>query len=88
MIPLYIKNSLVLYVKTRRPTGGFLRSVLENNLSEAIIKADASSLANIKEIVLYILTDMPTPCWGSDKKVEEWLACTDQKEIKKYETFK
>lgn len=88
MIPTHIKNSLDLYVKTRRPTGGFLRAVLEDNLSETIIRADDASLAYIKEIVLYVLNNMPSPCWGSHEKVVEWLACTDQTEIERYKTYK
>lgn len=80
MIPENIKQSLDKYAKDKRPTGGFLRSVLENNLSDAVCKADMFNLSILKNIVLYVNNDMPSPCWGSPKKVKEWLASRTESE--------
>jgi hypothetical protein len=30
-------------------------------------------LAAIRQIVLYVYNALPSPCWGSQEKVEAWL---------------
>ena len=50
-IPPLIKAGIDHYVRQRIPPGGFLRAVLENNLSEAFARADATSTANMKDIL-------------------------------------
>jgi len=74
LIPERILESLKAYAETRRPTGGFLQAVLENNLSEAFGRADIENRKCIFEIVNYVYNELPAPCWGSPKKVKEWLA--------------
>ena len=72
-IPEHIKESLDAYASERRPTGGFLRAVLENNLSESLGRADEENRRCIFQIVSYIYNELPAPCWGSKEKVEDWL---------------
>ena len=66
-------ESLTAYRMSGRPTGGFLRAVLCNDLMDAIGRADASSLDNLQAICRYVYHDMPMDCWGSSKKVERWV---------------
>jgi hypothetical protein len=74
MVQEHIKESLDRYAKDHVETGGFLRSVLENNLSESVARADDLSKINIVAIVTYVYNELPAPCWGSPEKVEAWLS--------------
>lgn len=73
-IPERILESLNAYAKEGRPTGGFLRAVLENNLSEAFGRADEENRKCLFEIVSYVYNELPIPCWGSPEKVKAWLS--------------
>lgn len=69
-----IKSSLNRYAKERVLTGDFLRAVLENNLCEAICRADSDNRKDILEIVQYVYNELPGNCWGSKEIVEKWLS--------------
>lgn len=69
--PLY--EGLDLYAKHGIETGSFLRAVLENDLAEAVIRADAQSLLCLPHLVTYIALEMPPTCHGSAERVQAWL---------------
>jgi hypothetical protein len=73
MVPENIKETLARYVENRCPTGGFLRAVLSNDLTEACSRADTQNQKCIFDIVNYIYNNLPSVCWGSPKKVDKWL---------------
>lgn len=56
------------------PTGDFLRAVLENNLSEAILRADDVNLRALPHIVAYVHEHLPAVAWGSKAAVDRWLS--------------
>lgn len=56
------------------PPGHFLRAVLENDLFEAVGRADEGSAGAIPAICRYIYNNMPANCWGSKVAVDAWLA--------------
>lgn len=62
-------ESLDRYRLHKIPTGSFLRAVLENDLTEALSRADAESLENLKEIHMYIYNRLPSDIWGSRSAV-------------------
>ena len=68
-----IKASIDRYATKRIPTGDFLKAVLENNLREALGRADDDNLRDIHEIVMYCHNKIPGLCWGSPEKVKKWL---------------
>ena len=72
-IPPLIRAGLRRYADEHMGTGSFLTAVLENNLSEAIIRADVFSLAAIKDIVMYVHWEIPGNCHGSPEAVNAWL---------------
>ena len=72
-IPSDLIKSLTYYVEHHSETGGFLRAVLENDLTEAIGRADLDNLLILKDIVGYIFNELPMSCWGSKEKVKAWL---------------
>ena len=69
-----VLHDLVNYGKSRVPVGGFLQSVLTNNLTLSICRADESNLKQIKQIVMFLNNEMPLNCWGSLDQYESWLA--------------
>jgi len=66
-------NSLKRYVDQRIPTGGFLQSVLENDLMMAFGRADIENRNSLFEIASYIYNELPASCHGSPVIVQEWL---------------
>lgn len=73
LIPRPIRRAIDGHALHGRPTGGFVRAVLENDLIEAFILADESSTAALRGIVFYVYHEIPSACWGSRKKVKAWL---------------
>ena len=68
-----IKESLIAYRDQRRPTGGFLEAVLENNLMGAICRADEDNQRDLFEICYFVHTYLPASCRGSKEIVTNWL---------------
>lgn len=73
MIPEDIKQSLEKYTQQRIPTGGFLYAVLSNDLFEAFGRADNENRLLLFNICSYIYNELPSTCWGSKEKVNNWL---------------
>lgn len=53
--------------------GGFVTAVLENNLREALGRADEDNRQDIFDIVSYCYNEIPEPCWGSEEKMKAWF---------------
>jgi hypothetical protein len=68
------RATLLRYRDNRLEPGSFVRACLENNLVDAIHKADADNLRTIKEIVSWIYWELPANLWGSREKVDAHLA--------------
>jgi hypothetical protein len=68
------KETIDNYVKHKIPTGDFLRAVLENNLMEAMGRADELSRLELYDICYYIYNNAPISCHGSPEKVKKWLS--------------
>mgnify|MGYP007057115489 CR=1 FL=1 len=79
-IPENTMNTLNMYVHDRIRTGGFLQSVLENDLMGAVAKSDNHNRLALADIVQYIYNEMPMGCWGSPQAVEDWLSGKTQLE--------
>ena len=65
MIPEEIKQTLERYVNDKIPTGGFVRSVLANDLKGAFGRADINNRYALFDIVCYVVNEMPYDCQGS-----------------------
>ena len=72
-IPPLVLRGIINYVEEGRPTGNFLRAVLEDRLFDAVMRADEDSLAAIKQILWVLHNEAPSQCWGSPEKVTAWL---------------
>jgi hypothetical protein len=68
----HIKAAIDRYVETGCPLGGFLTAVMENNLMEAMGRADDGNKASLHAICGYVYMEIPGDCHGSQEKVEAW----------------
>ena len=83
MIPEQTKETIDAYVESGRPTGGFVKAVLSNDLQEAFGRADAENTAAMKGIVIYLYNDCPADCWGSPERYLTWIKQGGLKGLKK-----
>ncbi|MEM9194839.1 MAG: hypothetical protein AAGF12_37015 [Myxococcota bacterium] len=72
-VPPHLMDSIHAYAQMGRPTGGFLRAVLEHDLFEAHARGDAICVVNLHAIVLYIHNHLPGGCHGSPDRVDAWI---------------
>ena len=72
-LPEHLRRGMRGYVEHGQPVGSFLRAVLQDNLMLTVIKADPESLAALKDIMNFVLWEIPSVCHGSEKKCTEWI---------------
>ena len=71
-LPLSTSDGLMDWVLDHREPGGFLESVLRNDLSSAVGRADPSNSRKLIDIVRFLYNWVPSACWGSDERYENW----------------
>ena len=78
-IPQHTAEALDNYFLRGWEPGGFLTSVLTNNLYGAVNRADTANRHAIYEIVEWLTLEpiVPRNSWGHEKLVEGWLRDTD-----------
>jgi len=72
-IPERVLEAINLYATEGQPTGGFVKSVLCNDLFGAIGRADSMSLAAIDAICCYVFNALPADCHGSPEAYKAHL---------------
>lgn len=72
-IPEDMRESMMRYVEERKEPGGFLTAVIQNNLINAVCRADKHNLLLIKEYAQWFYNVAPAPCSGSPEKMSSWL---------------
>ena len=72
-VPENVLLGLDRYVHDRIPPGGFLRAVLENDLTESLKRADNDNRKILFYLIGYIFNELPYVCLGSPEKVKKWL---------------
>lgn len=77
-VPDHLIDGLVAYVAERRPTGDFLRAVLENDLMEAFGRADVDSALGMRHIATFLYNYVPKKCYGSPERVVAWLKQSEE----------
>lgn len=71
--PESVRVPLQYYFEHHVQTGGFLYAVLTNDLYSACGRADSTNRECLFDIVQFLYNEVPTMCYGSPKKVGEWL---------------
>ncbi|MFB6371583.1 MAG: hypothetical protein ABEN55_00370 [Bradymonadaceae bacterium] len=74
VIPVRFRRGLVLYFEERQPPGHFLGAVLDNDLREAIARADSDALDCLERIVMWLENYAPSYAWGGPGAVEEYTS--------------
>ncbi len=69
-IPYYTIEGLENYLFDKVPVGHFLSAVLDNDLFEAVGRADDENSKALRDIVRLIYNGMP----GAARRRKEWLA--------------
>lgn len=77
-IPEDMRESMTRYVEERKEPGGFLAAVIQNNLVDAVCRADKHNLLLVREYAQWFYNVAPAPCAGSPGKMREWLGGTNQ----------
>lgn len=67
------KLKLKAYQDSKLSPGGFLKSILQNDLIGAVLKADPESKKIIVEITQYCWENLPHNIWGNQDNVEAHL---------------
>lgn len=53
--------------------GDFTQAILENNLMEALGRADDINTYLLRDYVVWLYSEAPAPSWGSKEKVAAWV---------------
>jgi hypothetical protein len=72
-VPIHDHDSLIEYIVIGQPLGDFLEAVVENNLTEAIGRADETNRGKLFQICEWLYNNMPMSAWGSPAKYEAWI---------------
>ena len=75
------KQTIDDYVSDGLPPGGFVTSVLENDLMGAFGRADTQNRRDLYEICNYVYNEIPANSHGSPEKVSAWLK--DHQEVQR-----
>jgi hypothetical protein len=65
-MPQLIRKGLLEYKYAGRPTGRFLRAVIENDLMGAVGRADPESLFRLHDICRWVRWELPESSVGKD----------------------
>lgn len=73
-IPKHMQEAIIRYIVERLPTGSFLQAVIENNLRDAVNRADSENLVLLKTYVQFFYNRAPAGCSGYPQVYKDWLA--------------
>ncbi len=73
LLPEQYRGGLQRYIEHRIQTGGFLESVLRNDLMEACARIDDNQRVNFWNLAKWIYNNVPGCARGSHEKVQDWL---------------
>lgn len=71
-LPEHMHGAMLRWIEHGISPGGFLTAVLENNLREAVARADMINIRRLSDYVRYLYNDAPSGCWGSPEAVRAW----------------
>jgi hypothetical protein len=72
-IPRHMHDGIIRFVLRGVPPGGFAMSVLGNDLSGAIQRADRINIHHLKAWVSFVHNDLPANSCGNPEKVTHWI---------------
>ena len=66
------------YVDEKVYPGSFLKAIICKDLFEAVASADMDKIYKIPAYVGYFYNEVPSGCWGSEKKMDAWMGVEDE----------
>lgn len=73
-VPPYMQQGLLDWMNHGVRPGSFLCAVLENDLMEAVGRADSTNAMRLKDYAQFLYNGAPAECHGSKEKVSAWAA--------------
>jgi hypothetical protein len=74
LIPPHMWGGLTRYLERGIPPGQFLCAVLNNDLVEAIKRADDTNMQRLPDYVRFLYNYVDNRAWGRPGCVDEWVA--------------
>ncbi len=72
-IPEYMQQGIIYYYEEGLPPGDFLSAVIDNDLKEAIGRADTTNVNCLKAYIMWFYNQAPRGSWGYAGAVKAWL---------------
>jgi len=82
-VPEHTRDALLRYRDKGLEPGGFLTSVLTNDLFGAVSRADSENIRALKNICSWVFNRMPSSSWGSDERMLDWIQAGGNEGLKK-----
>jgi hypothetical protein len=79
-IPEHIRFSFENYLIHGIHPGGFVSSIIANDIFNAVYKADNINMTRISNITTWIVINMPTSSIGSYDAIKDW--CSDKDNVR------
>ena len=73
-IPEYMQGAIISYYENGIPPGNFLGAVIDNDLKEAIGRADDVNVNCLKAYVMWFHNQAPSGSWGHAGAVKDWIS--------------
>lgn len=72
MLPAHMRESVLDYIETGAPVGGFLTALLSNDLRGTFERADEQNRAAVFVYLSFLYNHAPSQCWGSPQRLRDW----------------
>ena len=72
-IPNYMHDAIIGYYENGWQPGGFLTELINNDLKEAIGRADDTNVHCLKAYVMWFYNQAPIGTWGHSTAVSDYL---------------
>lgn len=72
-VPEHLQDGIKRYLIDRIQPGSCLQAVLENDLRDAVLRADETTLLALPSIVKYLFAEAPKEAYGEKGVVSKWL---------------
>lgn len=77
-LPVGLQDGMQRYIEQGIIPGGFLKAVLENDLYQAVMRADSNNKNKLPLIVYWVYWEIPNSAWGSPKDVMDWCELDEE----------
>jgi hypothetical protein len=80
-VPEHLRPGLVRYFSDGIMPGSFLQSVLTNNLTQAVLRADLEAELGLGHLIRFLNEHAPSNAWGSREAVLAWSTTPNRLEV-------